>query len=142
LEEHDQIRPVKHAFAKLQLSLTPLIFIERRVHLPRPTEGKTREEMKTSLLILAIFLLPTFTLEIYPQVSRGIVKEGLTLESKILGKPVRYTVYLPFDYSTSERYYPVVYLLHAILTMTRPGFSLVSRTSLLTKRSPTEPSLP
>jgi S-formylglutathione hydrolase FrmB len=68
--------------------------------------------MKTSLLILAIFLLPTFTLEIYPQVSRGIVKEGLTLESKILGKPVRYTVYLPFDYSTSERYYPVVYLLH------------------------------
>src|SRR5690606_11939201 len=36
----------------------------------------------------------------------------LTVESRILGKPVRYTVYLPYDYHTSTRYYPVVYLLH------------------------------
>ncbi len=46
------------------------------------------------------------------QVTRGFVREGLTLESKALGKPVRYTVYLPFDYETSDRYYPVLYLLH------------------------------
>ncbi len=46
------------------------------------------------------------------QYSRGIVKEGLTVPSKILGKAVRYTIYLPFDYETSSRYYPVVYLLH------------------------------
>ncbi len=45
-------------------------------------------------------------------VSRGVVKEGLTVRSKVLDTDVRYTVYLPFDYSTSERYYPVVYLLH------------------------------
>lgn len=44
--------------------------------------------------------------------SHGIVQEGLKFQSKILKKEVRYTVYLPFDYTTSNRYYPVVYLLH------------------------------
>jgi enterochelin esterase-like enzyme len=34
------------------------------------------------------------------------------VESKILGKEVRYTIYLPPDYQTSSRRYPVVYLLH------------------------------
>jgi S-formylglutathione hydrolase FrmB len=29
-----------------------------------------------------------------------------------LNKEVRYTIYLPFDYETSNRYYPVVYMLH------------------------------
>jgi enterochelin esterase-like enzyme len=68
--------------------------------------------MRTGLLIVTILLLPGWGNKAYPQVSRGVVKEGLTLESKTLGKPVRYTIYLPYDYSTSERYYPVVYLLH------------------------------
>lgn len=48
----------------------------------------------------------------YSQISHGVVKEGLTVKSEILGKEVNYTIYLPFDYETSERYYPVVYLLH------------------------------
>jgi len=46
------------------------------------------------------------------QVSRGIVQEGLIIKSKLLKKDVRYTVYLPYDYDSSNRYYPVVYLLH------------------------------
>ena len=46
------------------------------------------------------------------QVSHGKVIEGLTLESKLLDKKMRYSVYLPFDYESSQRYYPVVYLLH------------------------------
>ena len=61
------------------------------------------------LLMTLIFLFP---LIIYSQVSRGIVKEGLLIQSKILNKEVRYTIYLPFDYESSNRYYPVVYLLH------------------------------
>jgi len=60
-------------------------------------------------IIVLIVLLP---LSIYSQVSRGFVQEGLTIQSKILNKEVRYTIYLPFDYETSQRYYPVVYLLH------------------------------
>jgi enterochelin esterase-like enzyme len=68
--------------------------------------------MRTFLLIFAVFLSPLFARDAYSQASRGVVKESLTVESKILGKPVRYSIYLPYDYATSERFYPVVYLLH------------------------------
>ncbi|HYE57305.1 MAG TPA: alpha/beta hydrolase family protein [Rhodothermales bacterium] len=46
------------------------------------------------------------------QPARGLVREGLTMPSAILGAPVRYTIYLPPGYETSQRAYPVVYLLH------------------------------
>lgn len=42
----------------------------------------------------------------------GKVMEGLSIDSKILGKKVNYSVYLPPDYEASNRSYPVVYLLH------------------------------
>jgi enterochelin esterase-like enzyme len=42
----------------------------------------------------------------------GQVLEGLKLPSAILGRDVAYAVYLPPDYATSARRYPVVYLLH------------------------------
>ena len=43
---------------------------------------------------------------------QGKVFENLTLESSILKMKKKYAVYLPPDYDTSERYYPVLYLLH------------------------------
>ncbi len=42
----------------------------------------------------------------------GILKETLKVNSKILSKEVEYSVYLPHDYMTSERSYPILYLLH------------------------------
>ena len=42
----------------------------------------------------------------------GIVKESLKLNSTAMGKEVEYSIYLPADYETSSRSYPVVYLLH------------------------------
>lgn len=42
----------------------------------------------------------------------GKVLETRIVKSAILGKDVRYTVYLPADYENSNRTYPVVYLLH------------------------------
>jgi enterochelin esterase-like enzyme len=42
----------------------------------------------------------------------GKVIEQRTIKSAVLGRPVKYTVYLPADYDYSERAYPVVYLLH------------------------------
>jgi S-formylglutathione hydrolase FrmB len=42
----------------------------------------------------------------------GKVLETRTVKSNILARDVKYTVYLPDDYETSERTYPVVYLLH------------------------------
>ena len=60
-------------------------------------------------LVILMFVITTSMLG---QISRGFVKEGLTIQSKILNKEVRYTIYLPFDYITSSRFYPIVYLLH------------------------------
>lgn len=38
--------------------------------------------------------------------------ESLSIDSKILGKKVEYSIYLPADYYHSERKYPTLYLLH------------------------------
>ncbi len=67
------------------------------------------ESFKIIILLIVFFLFPqTFK----AQISRGFVKEGLKIKSSILKREVRYTVYLPFDYESSDRYYPAVYLLH------------------------------
>jgi len=42
----------------------------------------------------------------------GKVYDNLTLPSKILNSERKYAIYLPPDYETSERSYPVLYLLH------------------------------
>jgi S-formylglutathione hydrolase FrmB len=65
--------------------------------------------MKSLTLLILVFAFAGVT---SAQVSHGVVKEGLTIDSKILGTKVRYTMYLPFDYESSNRFYPVVYLLH------------------------------
>ncbi|HRI21858.1 MAG TPA: alpha/beta hydrolase-fold protein [Panacibacter sp.] len=60
-------------------------------------------------------ILPVFCgliLNIAVAQTAGKVIETQIIKSSILGKPVKYTVYLPADYATSERSYPVVYLLH------------------------------
>lgn len=43
---------------------------------------------------------------------QGILKESLKIKSAILGQEVEYSIYLPSDYETSSRRYPVLYLLH------------------------------
>jgi enterochelin esterase-like enzyme len=52
-------------------------------------------------------LLPT---SLYAQTGR--VQDDLSLPSEILGGERKYAVYLPPDYDTSTRSYPVLYLLH------------------------------
>ncbi len=42
----------------------------------------------------------------------GKVSDNLTIQSKILNMERKYAIYLPPDYETSERSYPVLYLLH------------------------------
>lgn len=42
----------------------------------------------------------------------GKVFDNLTMESEILGMERKYAVYLPPDYETSVRSYPILYLLH------------------------------
>ena len=42
----------------------------------------------------------------------GKVSDNLTITSKILKMDRKYAIYLPEDYYTSDRSYPVLYLLH------------------------------
>ncbi len=42
----------------------------------------------------------------------GTVHERLTIGSELMGEEVHYSIYLPPDYETASRSYPIVYLLH------------------------------
>ena len=63
--------------------------------------------MKKIFYILPLLLLTFTNLK-----SQGIVKEKQIVKSTILNREVHYTIYLPSDYYTNERTYPVTYLLH------------------------------
>jgi enterochelin esterase-like enzyme len=65
--------------------------------------------MKKNLSYILFFLLNS---HLYSQI--GQVHEFLTLKSNILGMDRKFAVYLPPDYNTSERMYPVLYLLHGM----------------------------
>jgi enterochelin esterase-like enzyme len=63
--------------------------------------------------VLFIFLIViSFYSSINAQTLKGEVVEGLVMKSDMLKKDIPYSVYLPPDYNTSARSYPVVYLLH------------------------------
>ena len=62
-------------------------------------------------IALGIVLLAS-SIETLAQPAQGTISEGLTVESKVLGRPVRYSIYLPPGYTDSKQAYPVVYLLH------------------------------
>src|ERR1700761_1270956 len=62
----------------------------------------------TSLAFIALFLL--LSTGLFAQ--SGKVYDNLSLPSKILKSERKYAVYLPPDYETSDRSYPVLYLLH------------------------------
>jgi S-formylglutathione hydrolase FrmB len=63
---------------------------------------------------LTISMVIVSTILSFGQYTRGTVLESLVIDSETLNKEVKYTVYLPFDYETSNRQYPVVYLLHGL----------------------------
>lgn len=63
--------------------------------------------MLKQLLLAVLFFLPSLLLA-----QSGKVFDNLTLPSTILGGERKYAVYLPPGYESSERSYPVLYLLH------------------------------
>lgn len=64
--------------------------------------------MKTTYWLL-IMLGPLF---LVAQVPDRRISDNLSMSSKILKGERKYAVYLPPDYATSDRSYPVLYLLH------------------------------
>jgi enterochelin esterase-like enzyme len=63
--------------------------------------------MKKASLIIAIM-----TLVLMASAQTGKVYDLLTMDSEILDMERKYAIYLPPDYESSERSYPVLYLLH------------------------------
>lgn len=63
--------------------------------------------IKKAILAVIIFLIPGLLLA-----QSGKVSDNLSMTSKILKGDRKYGIYLPPDYATSERDYPVLYLLH------------------------------
>ena len=61
---------------------------------------------KTSLAIAF------FVLSVAAFAQHGKVMESLVFNSEKVNYPVEYSIYLPPDYETSNRSYPVLYLLH------------------------------
>ena len=59
------------------------------------------------LTLLSVAIIPSL---LFGQGSK--VYDNLSLPSKILKSERKYAVYLPADYETSQRSYPVLYLLH------------------------------
>jgi enterochelin esterase-like enzyme len=64
--------------------------------------------MKKTLSFYVMILVIPFSL----MAQTGTVYDNLTLKSSILKMDRKYSVYLPPDYNTSNRSYPVLYLLH------------------------------
>ena len=63
--------------------------------------------MKNLIALFLILALPAISFS-----QTGKVYDNLSLKSEILKMDRKYAVYLPPDYETSERSYPVLYLLH------------------------------
>ena len=61
---------------------------------------------------LFIFLTLTVFASSIALAQNGKVFDNLIMKSKILKMDRKYAVYLPEDYATSTRSYPVLYLLH------------------------------
>jgi len=80
----------------------PIVFLILYATLTYPSK------MKNSILLF-LFGLGIF-ISAYAQT--GKVYDNLSLNSEILKGERKYAVYLPPDYETSERSYPVLYLLH------------------------------
>src|SRR5690554_8106965 len=65
--------------------------------------------MKKALMVAACCLFLT----VLPALAQtGKVYDNLSVSSDILKSDRKFAVYLPHDYETSERSYPVLYLLH------------------------------
>src|SRR5512136_3097979 len=63
--------------------------------------------MKKLSFLFCLLAIPSIMMA-----QNGKVMDDLSMKSKILNMDRKYAIYLPPDYETSQRSYPVLYLLH------------------------------
>jgi len=103
-------------------------------------DTRVRRAMVGALVLLAA-LAAAVALPAQGVSNPGQVREGLRFTSAILGKNVNYAVYLPPDYETSTRRYPVVYLLHGF-TDNESGWVQFGEVNLAADRAISEREIP
>jgi S-formylglutathione hydrolase FrmB len=81
-------------------------------------------------LITILFLIPVLSCV----AQSGLLKESLKVKSTILAKDMEYSIYFPADYETSNRRYPVLYLLHGY-TDDETGWTQFGEAHLICDRS-------
>ena len=75
--------------------------------------GERKKTFNPTIMIRkAAFLLALVIAAINLNAQTGKVYDLLTMDSEILDMKRKYAIYLPPDYESSERSYPVLYLLH------------------------------
>ena len=75
--------------------------------------GERKKTFNPTIMIRkAAFLLALVIAAINLNAQTGKVYDMLTMDSEILDMERKYAIYLPPDYESSERSYPVLYLLH------------------------------
>jgi len=67
------------------------------------------KKLKSNIILFIFFLLSTNSFS-----QRGTVDCSSVIDSEILNKDMHYSVYLPDGYESSNRSYPVLYLLHGM----------------------------
>ena len=63
--------------------------------------------MRKQILLLCLILAPVLLIA-----QTGKILDNMSMKSEILKMERKYAIYLPPDYKSSERSYPVLYLLH------------------------------
>lgn len=75
------------------------------------TQNLTKLTAMRKFPLLLLLFIACFPALVFSQ-TEGKVFDNLSLSSKILKMDRKYAIYLPADYETSQRNYPVMYLLH------------------------------
>ena len=94
----------------LGFQLYPSTSPQPRLNLPMPSTKRRAFLLPPALLLLAAITATLLAPSSLAQT--GKVFDDLSLRSEILDMDRKYAVYLPPDYETSARSYPVLYLLH------------------------------
>jgi enterochelin esterase-like enzyme len=68
--------------------------------------------MMKNLLIYPLSIFTVLTLCAQQSMQHGTVVASIAMHSNIMNRDVKYSVYLPPDYFSAQRRYPVTYLLH------------------------------
>ena len=104
------------------------------------TDGSVRRAPPYTVVLLTA-LAAAVALSAQGVANLGQVREGLHFASAILGRDLNYAVYLPPDYATSTRRYPVVYLLHGF-TDNESGWIQFGEVNLAADRAIAEREIP